>query len=69
MAKKLSDSTKYVTLLEKDYLALLTDHITLRALKIAGIQNHPVFKAAESIIKDGHVEVHIRPIEGKYRCF
>lgn len=67
MAKKISESTKYVTLYEKDYLTLLSDHIVLRALKIAGIEKHPLFEAVQSIVKDGHVEIHIHPIDKRYR--
>lgn len=67
MAKKLSDKTRYVTLREHDYLELLNDHMVLRAMKILGIETHPAFKAVESILKDGRVEVHIRPVEGRYR--
>lgn len=67
MAKKISDSTKYVTLLERDYLALITDHMVLRALKIAGIEKLPVYEAVESIIRDGRVEIHIRPVDMRYK--
>lgn len=67
MAKKLSDKTKYVTLRERDYLELLNDHMVLRAMKILGIEKHPAFKAVESILKDGRVEIRIRPVEGQYR--
>lgn len=67
MAKKISNSNKYVTLHEKDYLTLLQDHIVLKALKIAGIENHPAYKAVQSILQDGHIETHIHPVEGKYR--
>lgn len=67
MAKKLSDKTRYVTLREQDYRMLLNDHLTLRAMKILGVEKHPAFRAVESILKDGRVEVHIRPVDGKYR--
>lgn len=67
MAKKISDSTKYVTLLERDYLTLITDHMVLRALKIAGIEKLPVYEAVESIIRDGRVEIHIRPVDKRYK--
>lgn len=67
MAKKISDSTKYVTLLERDYLTLISDHMVLRALKIAGIEKSPIFEAVESILKDGRVEIHIRPVDKRYR--
>lgn len=65
MAKKLSESTKYVTLHERDYLTLLNDHMMLRALKIAGIEKHPAFKSIDSILRDGRVETHIRPVSKK----
>jgi hypothetical protein len=67
MAKKLSSSTRVVTLFERDYLSLLEDHMTLRALKIAGIEKEAIFEAVESIIRDKRVEIHIRPIEDRYR--
>jgi len=67
MAKKLSDSTRYVTLRERDYLTLVRDHIVLRALRLAGIEKEPVFEAVESIIRDGRVEIHIAPVDSRYR--
>jgi hypothetical protein len=67
MAKKLSESNKYISLLERDYLTLIEDHIVLRALKLAGIEREPVFEAVDSIIRDKRVEVHIRPIRNEYR--
>jgi hypothetical protein len=67
MAKKLSESNKYISLLERDYLTLIEDHIMLRALKLAGIERMPIFEAVESIIRDKRVEVHIRPIRNEYR--
>lgn len=67
MAKKISGSTKYVTLLERDYLTLISDHMILRALKIAGVEKLPLYEAVESIIRDGRIEIHIRPIEKNYR--
>ena len=57
----------YVTLREQDYRMLLNDHLTLRAMKILGVEKHPAFRAVESILKDGRVEIHIRPVDGKYR--
>lgn len=67
MAKKLTASTRYVTLLERDYLTLLKDHIVLRALKMAGLEKEPIFEAIDSIMADGHIEVHIKPVNNRYR--
>lgn len=67
MAKLKSELTQYVSLTEKDYLTLLEDHMTLKALKIAGIENLPMYKSVVSIINDGRIEIHIKPIKQKYR--
>lgn len=67
MAKKKSELNQYISLLEKDYLTLLEDHLTLRALKIAGIENMPIFRGIDSIIKDGRIEIHIKPIKSRYK--
>ena len=67
MAKKLTGNIRYVTITEHDYLTLLDDHMVLGALKIAGIEKYPIFQAINSILKDGRVETHIRPIDGRYK--
>jgi hypothetical protein len=67
MAIRKSDKNQYLGLLEKDYLTLLEDHITLRALKIAGIEQMAIYQGIDSIIKDGRIEIHIKPIKQKYR--
>lgn len=38
MAKRKTELNQYVSLPEKDYLTLLEDHLTLRALKLARIE-------------------------------
>ncbi|MBF0576267.1 hypothetical protein [Dysgonomonas sp. GY617] len=67
MAKLKSELNQFVSLTEKDYLTLLEDHMTLKALKIAGIENLPMYKSLVSIINDGRIEIHIKPIKQKYR--
>lgn len=67
MAKKKSELNQYISLPEKDYLTLVEDHITLKALKIAGVEKLPMFKSVESIIKDGRIEIHLKPVKQKYR--
>lgn len=67
MAKLKSELNQYVSLPEKDYLTLLEDHITLKALKIAGVESLAMYKSVDSIIKDGRVEIHLNPIKQKYR--
>jgi hypothetical protein len=67
MARRKSELNQYIGLLEKDYLILLEDHITLRALKIAGIEEMPIYQSIDSIIKDGRVEIHLQPMKKKYK--
>jgi predicted nucleotidyltransferase len=67
VAKRKSELNRYISLLEKDYLTLLEDHITLRALKIAGIEKMAIYKGIDSIIKDGRIEIHMQPVKKKYR--
>ena len=67
MAIRKSDKDKYICILEKDYLTLLEDHITMRALKIAGIENMAIYQGIDSIIRDGRIEIHLNPIKRKYK--
>jgi hypothetical protein len=67
MARIKSELEKYVSISEKDYLILIESHMMLNALKIAGVEELPIFKAADSILKDGRVEIHFKPIKPRYR--
>lgn len=67
MARKKNETDKYILLHPKDYMALIEDHITLNALKIAGVESMPIYKSVRSILKDGRVEIHVKPVEKNYR--
>lgn len=67
MAKLKKDAEAVVTIRESDYMTLLEDHLTLKALKISGIEEMPLYKGITSIIEDGHVEIHMKPIKRWYR--
>jgi len=67
MARKKTDSDKYISIHPRDYMTLIEDHITLKALKIAGIESMPIYKSINSILKNNRVEIHIKPIEKNYR--
>ncbi len=67
MARKKKDIDKYILLHPRNYMELIEDHITLKALKIAGLEAMPIYKSIESILKDGRIEIHIKPIEKNYR--
>lgn len=62
-----SDINRQICLREKEYLSLIEDHIMMQALKEAGIEDLPIYKAAKSILLDGHIEVHIKPVPKCYK--
>lgn len=66
MVKIKSESDRYVELKEKDYLLLLENTIMLEALKIAGIESMPIYKAMRKIIDDKRVEIHLKPVNHRY---
>ena len=51
---------------EADYLLLVENTILIEALKIAGIESMPIYKAVRRIIDDKRVEVHIKPVSHRY---
>lgn len=59
MARFKSESC--VTLKEKEYLSLLQDSMILKALKIAGIENMPIYRSIDSIIRDDRIELSSYP--------
>ena len=66
MVKIKSRSDKYVEFKEADYLLLVENTILIEALKIAGIESMPIYKAVRRIIDDKRVEVHIKPVSHRY---
>ena len=66
MVKIKSRRDKYVELKEADYLLLVENTILIEALKIAGIESMPIYKAVRRIIDDKRVEVHIKPVSHRY---
>lgn len=67
MAKLKSEVDKWVSMPDKDYLALIEDHILLTALRAAGIERLPIYKSAQSILKNNHIEVHLKPTKYHYK--
>ncbi len=67
MAKLKSKTQCYVELKEEDYLALLDNTIKMEALKIAGIEKMPIYKAMEHILKNKHIDLLIKPVSRKFR--
>lgn len=67
MAKLKSQSQKYVELKEEDYLQLVENTIKMEALKIAGIEKMPIYKAMKLILLEHeHIDLLIKPVSRKY---
>lgn len=66
MAKKKSDTTPMVTITERDYLTLIENTMLVEAMKLAGIESQPVWKAVMHILEDDRVQVHIHPLNRRY---
>ena len=61
------EKEKCVTITERDYHILIKDHITLNALKIAGVEKMPIFESVKSIMENDRIEVHIQPVQKRYK--
>lgn len=66
MAKLKKDLHKYVELREEDYLRLVEDAILVEAMRLAGIEKLPIWKAIRRILDDKRIEIHIKPINRRY---
>lgn len=66
MAKLKSNHIKYVTITEQEYLELIENTMKIEALKIAGIEELPLYKAMLRILEDKRVEIHIKPLCSRY---
>ena len=66
MARLKSESTKYVSITEKEYLELIENTMIVEALKIAGVESLPIYNAVQRILKDGRVQIHIKPMCKRY---
>lgn len=40
--------------------------MVVEAMKLAGIESHPVWKAVTRILDDDRVQIHIKPVSRKY---
>lgn len=66
MAKIKSESTKYITIKETEYLQLIENTMIVEALKIAGVENLPIYEAVRHILDDKRVQIHIKPLCTRY---
>lgn len=66
MAKIKSESYKYITIKETEYLQLVENTMIVEALKIAGVENLPIYKAVQRILDDKRIQIHIKPLCTRY---
>ena len=66
MAKIKSESYKYITLKETEYLQLVENTMIVEALKIAGVEQLPIYQAVRRILDDKRIEIHIKPLCTRY---
>ncbi|WP_320888884.1 hypothetical protein [Bacteroides sp.] len=61
MAIKKTETNQYIRITKKEYISLLEDHMLVRALKIAGVEQMPIYKSVQSVLEDERVEIHSNP--------
>lgn len=66
MAKIKSESYKYITIKETEYLQLVENNMIVEALKIAGVEQLPIYQAVRRILDDKRIEIHIKPLCTRY---
>lgn len=62
MARLKTQEDKRIPVPEDEYLRLVENTMIVDALKIAGIENMPIWKAMMRILEDKRVEVHVYPV-------
>ena len=66
MAKIKSESYKYITIKETEYRQLVENTMIVEALKIAGVEQLPIYQAIRRILDDKRIEIHIKPLCTRY---
>lgn len=62
MARLKTQEDRRIPVDENDYLRLMENTMIVEALKIAGIEDMPIWKAMMRILDDKRVEIHVRPV-------
>lgn len=62
MARLKTHEDKRIPVPEDEYLRLMENTMVLEALKIAGIEDMPIWKAMKCILDDKRVEIHVRAV-------
>jgi hypothetical protein len=62
MARLKTHEDRRIPVTEDEYLRFTENTIILEALKLAGIEEMPIWKAMKHILDDKRVEMHVHPI-------
>lgn len=62
MARLKTQEDRRIPVPEDEYLRFTENTMMLEALKLAGIEEMPIWKAMKHILDDKRVEIHVRPI-------
>ncbi|WP_432869523.1 hypothetical protein [Staphylococcus aureus] len=62
MARLKTQEDRRIPVPEDEYLRFTENTMILEALKLAGIEEMPIWKAVKHILDDKRVEIHVRPI-------
>lgn len=66
MARLKKDLHKYVEIREEDYLQLVENTMIVEAMKLAGVEKLPLWKAIRRILDDRRIEIHVKPVNRRY---
>lgn len=66
MARLKKDLHKYVEIREEDYLQLVENTMIVEAMKLAGVEKLPLWKAVRQILDDKRIEIHVKPVNRRY---
>lgn len=62
MARLKTQEDRRIPVPEDEYLRFTENTMILEALKLAGIEEMPIWKAMKHILDDKRVEIHVRSI-------
>lgn len=62
MARLKTQEDRRIPVSEDEYIRFTENTMIVEALKIAGIEDMPIWKAMKRILNDKRVEIHVRPV-------
>ena len=66
MARLKKDLHKYEQPRHQDHLQLVENTMIVEAMKLAGVEKLPLWKAVRRILDDKRIEIHVKPVNRRY---